>query len=125
MLQLILVIATSLATIHRAPDPIDSTRKHVTSPGGGVRRSTPEEVVTARAPLPNECAGSACRAVTVEWLNPGFMFTNNNGSRSVAIEIWFALKGDCIRARFTIAPYKSSGWGNTGYCKGTYTARFS
>lgn len=86
------------------------------SPDSSVRRSKPEEVVTGRVPLANECEGNACSAVAVTWLEPGYRFENTS-PRDIAIEIWFAAKGDCLRSRFSIAAAKTSGWGNLGFCK--------
>lgn len=100
----------------------DSVPRPVVSPDNSVRRSRPDEVVTGRAPVPGECEGDACSAVTVTWLEPGYRFENTS-SRVVAIKIWFAAKGDCLLSQFTIAPSKNSGWGNVGFCK-PYSARY-
>jgi hypothetical protein len=54
--------------------------------------------------------------VAVTWLDPGYRF-ENTGSRDIAIRIWFAAKGDCLLSGFSIAPSRSSGWGNVGFCK--------
>jgi hypothetical protein len=95
----------------------------VNSPDKSVRRARPDEAVGGRAPLPSECEGDACSAVTVTWLEPGYRF-ENTGSRSIAIKIWFAAKGDCLLSQFTIAPSKNSGWGNVAFCK-PYSARYN
>jgi WD40 repeat protein len=100
----------------------DTAPLPVVSPNHSVRRSQPDEVSTGRAPLASECEGDACGVVTVTWLDPGYRF-ENTGSRDVAIRIWFAAKGDCLLSEFSIAPAKSSGWGNTGFCK-PYTAAY-
>jgi hypothetical protein len=100
----------------------DTAPVPVVSPNHSVRRSQPDEVATGRAPLASECEGEACGVVTVTWLEPGYRF-ENTGSRDVAIRIWFAAKGDCLLSEFSIAPAKSSGWGNTGFCK-PYTAAY-
>jgi|SRR5712671_3455124 len=94
----------------------------VVSPDNSVRRSRPDEVVMGRAPLRSECEGDACGGVLVTWLDPGFRF-QNAGSRDVAIRVWFAAQGDCLRSEFSIAPSKSAGWGNTGFCK-PYSATY-
>jgi hypothetical protein len=94
----------------------------VVSPDNSVRRSQPDEVSTGRAPLASECEGDACGVVTVTWLDPGYRF-ENAGRRDIAIRIWFAAKGDCLLSEFSIAPSKSSGWGNVGFCK-PYSARY-
>ena len=94
----------------------------VFSPDGSVRRAKPEEISTGRAPLPSECGGDACSAVTVTWLDPGYRFENKS-ARTVAIQIWFVSKEDCVRQEIGIAPGQSSGWGNVGFCK-PYTASY-
>jgi hypothetical protein len=113
----------------RSPPPasaatpaVDTPPKPFTSPDGSVRRSTPDEVITGRAPLARECEGDACGRVTVTWLDPGFRF-ENVGTREIAIRIWYASKGDCLRTEFSIMPGKNSGWGNTGFCK-PYSATY-
>jgi len=88
----------------------------IVSPDHSVRRATPDEVSAGRAPLASECVGDACSAVAVTWLDPGYRF-ENRGRHDVTIQIWFAAQGDCLRSTFTIAPTKSRGWGNTGFCK--------
>jgi hypothetical protein len=110
------------ATPAAVPPPGDSLPGPVVSPNNSVRRSRPDEVSTGRAPLPSECAGDACGAVTVTWLDPGYSFENTSG-RDVVITIWFAAKGDCLLSEFSIAPSKSRGWGNVGFCK-PYSARY-
>jgi hypothetical protein len=85
------------------------------SPDSSVRRARANEASTGRAPLASECAGDACGAVAVTWLEPGYRF-ENTGHRDIAIEIWFAAQGDCLRTRFSIAPAKTSGWGNLAFC---------
>lgn len=102
--------------------PAAAASRPAVSPDGSVRRSHPEEVVEGRAPLASECEGDACGAVAVTWLAPGFRFENTS-SRDVAITVWFAAKGDCLRSEFSIAPSKNSGWGNTGFCK-PYSATY-
>ncbi|HEV8355434.1 MAG TPA: hypothetical protein VGQ17_01580 [Gemmatimonadales bacterium] len=104
------------ASVAPVADTTDTTPTPVNSPDSSVRRWKLDEVVTGRAPTANECEGDACGAVSVTWLEPGYRF-ENLGLREVAITIWFALKGDCLRARFSLAPAKTSGWGNTGFCK--------
>jgi hypothetical protein len=81
-----------------------------------VRRATTDEISTGRAPLPSECEGDACGAVSVTWLDPGYRFENTS-AREVAITIWFVAKEDCVRQRIAIPPGKNSGWGNLGICK--------
>jgi len=88
----------------------------VVSPDSSVRRSSPAEVVTGRAPLASECEGDACAVVTVAWLAPGYRFENTS-SRDVVVRIWFAAQGDCLLSEFAVARSQSSGWGNTGFCK--------
>jgi hypothetical protein len=75
-----------------------------------------------RAPLVSECEGDACGVVAVTWLDPGYRFESTS-SRHIAIRIWFAAKGDCLLSEFSIAPSRSSGWGNVGFCK-PYSARY-
>ena len=105
-----------------ATPPTDSPPRPFVSPDNSVRRSRPDEVAAGRAPFASECEGDACGAVAVSWLDPGYRF-ENTGSREVAIRIWFAAKGDCLLSEFSIAPSKSSGWGNVGFCK-PYSARY-
>jgi len=94
----------------------ETTSRPIVSPNNSVRRARPDEVSTGRAPLPSECDGDACGAVTVTWLDPGYRFLNT-GRRDVALTIWFAAKGECLLSEFSIAPSQSSGWGNVGFCK--------
>lgn len=96
--------------------PADGGPGPVVSPNNSVRRAKPDEVSAGRAPLASECEGDACGVVTVTWLDPGYRFENTS-RRDVAITIWFAAKGDCLLSEFSIAPSKSSGWGNVGFCK--------
>ena len=94
----------------------------IVSPNHSVRRAAPEEVSSGRPPIASECAGEACSVVTVTWLDPGYRFENTS-RRDVTIQIWFAANGLCLLSTFSIAPMKSSGWGNTGFCK-PYRATF-
>jgi hypothetical protein len=105
-----------------ATPAVDTPPRAFTSPDGSVRRSTPDDVITGRAPLASECGGEACGRVSVTWLDPGFRF-ENMGTREIAIRIWYASKGDCLRTEFSLAPGKNSGWGNTGFCK-PYSATY-
>lgn len=99
-----------------AAPPADTPPAPVLSPDGSVRRAKPDEISTGRAPLPAECEGDACGVVTVTWLDPGYRF-DNTSTRAVGIRIWFLSKEDCVRQEIAIAPGKSSGWGNIGFCK--------
>src|SRR5712692_696052 len=98
-----------------APPAADTTSRPIVSPNNSVRRARADEVSTGRAPLPSECDGDACGAVTVTWLDPGYRFLNT-GRRDVALTIWFAAKGECMLSEFFIAPSQSPGWGNVGFC---------
>ena len=113
---------SSAATSAAVTPPADRLPRPVVSPDHSVRRSHPDEVSTARAPLASECEGDACDVVTVTWLDPGYRFENTS-KRDIAIRIWFAAKGDCLLSEFSIASSKSSGWGNVGFCK-PYSARY-
>jgi hypothetical protein len=110
------------ATPAAVTPPAPSATMPVVSPDNSVRRSRPEEVSTGRTPLASECEGDACGMVAVTWLDPGYRFENTS-SRDIAIRIWFAAKGDCLLSEFAIAPSRSSGWGNVGFCK-PYSARY-
>jgi hypothetical protein len=94
----------------------------VVSPDNSVRRSEPDEVSAGHAPFVRECEGDACRVVAVTWLDPGYRFENTS-SRDIVIRIWFAANGDCLLSEFSIAPARSSGWGNVGFCK-PYSAKY-
>jgi hypothetical protein len=110
------------ATPAAVTPPAQSAPTPVVSPDNSVRRSRPDEVSAGRAPLASECEGDACGVVAVTWLDPGYRFENTS-SRAIAIRIWFAAKGDCLLSEFSIAPSRSSGWGNVGFCK-PYSARY-
>lgn len=107
--------AAVLASASVAP-PHETANAPIVSPNHTVRRANPDEISSGRAPLQSECEGDACRAVQVAWLDPGYRFTNT-GTRDVSIRIWFAANGECLLSEFSVAPTKSSGWGNTGFCK--------
>lgn len=109
-------VPAAIVATRQALSPNETTNAPIVSPDHSVRRANPDEVSSGRAPLKSECEGDACGVVQVAWLDPGYRFTNT-GTRDVSIRIWFAANGECLLSQFSIAPTKSSGWGNTGFCK--------